>query len=102
MDDKDRRIVESLRENARTSTATLGRALGVSRATVQNRIDKMVSQGTILRFTIELGQPVEESAIRALVLLKASPGDTRALIARLRKITAVESFTSLNGDFDFA
>ncbi|MCQ4633996.1 Lrp/AsnC family transcriptional regulator [Shinella sp. CPCC 100929] len=102
MDDKDRFILESLRENARISTATLGRELRVSRATIQNRIDKLVAQGVISRFTIELGDTSDETAIEALVLLKTSSVDTRPLIIKLRKIKNLVSFTSLNGDYDFA
>nr|WP_305112807.1 Lrp/AsnC family transcriptional regulator [Shinella lacus] len=102
VDDKDRFILESLRENARISTATLGRELRVSRATIQNRIDKLVAQGVISRFTIELGDTSDETAIEALVLLKTSSVDTRPLIIKLRKIKNLVSFTSLNGDYDFA
>ena len=38
MDEVDRLLLSRLRENARESTASLGRALGLSRTTVQSRI----------------------------------------------------------------
>ena len=45
MDDKDHRLLTLLRENARRPVSTLADALGVSRGTVQNRIDRMIERG---------------------------------------------------------
>lgn len=102
MDEKDRFILESLNENSRISTAQLARTLGISRATVQNRIDRMVMTGVISRFTLALGDTQQEPAIEAMVLLKVTSADTRPLISKLRQIGGIRSLTSLNGDFDFA
>lgn len=102
MDEKDRYILARLKENARVTTATLGRALGVSRVTIQNRINKLVAQGVIARFTIEEGDQARSSLVEALVLLKTNAVDTRSLITRIRKFPGILSFTSLNGQYDFA
>ena len=45
MDDVDRRLLALLRDDARLSAATLARTLGVSRATVQNRIARLYASG---------------------------------------------------------
>ena len=54
MDDVDRQLIAMLRNDARTAVATLAKRLGVSRGTVQNRIDRMIAQGAILGFTLRL------------------------------------------------
>src|SRR5690606_4991678 len=45
--DSDERLLALLRENARCSTAELARRLGLSRTTVQSRIDRLEKQGVI-------------------------------------------------------
>ena len=42
----DQELLNLLRENARTSTAQLARRIGVSRTTVQSRLERLESEGT--------------------------------------------------------
>jgi len=87
--------------DARCSAAELARELGVSRATVQNRIDKLKANGTIKRFTIELGQSGMGALIEALALITLASGDSRKIIAQFRKYPEIEAITSANGAYDF-
>ncbi len=100
MDNIDRELLRHLSGDARRSAAELARELGVSRATIQNRIDKLKANGTIARFTVELGGKVENALVDALVLLKLAPGDSRRIIDQLRRIPEVQSLGSVNGVFD--
>jgi DNA-binding Lrp family transcriptional regulator len=63
MDNTDRRLVSLLRDNARLPVTSLAAILGVSRATVQNRIDRLVRDGAITGFTIKLRPDAEPAAI---------------------------------------
>lgn len=100
MDNIDRELLRLLSGDARRSAAELARELGVSRATIQNRIDKLKANGTIARFTVKLGGLVENALVDALVLLKLAPGDSRRIIDQLRRIPEVQSLGSVNGVFD--
>jgi DNA-binding Lrp family transcriptional regulator len=51
LDEIDRRLIELLRSDARLPAVALARRLSVARATVQNRIDKLIAQGVLLGFT---------------------------------------------------
>ena len=66
LDDTDYRLLAILRDNARTPVTSLAHALGVSRGTVQNRIDKLLENGIIRGFTIRLKPESEPHAIRAM------------------------------------
>ncbi|MFM2342433.1 MAG: hypothetical protein RLZZ592_2086 [Pseudomonadota bacterium] len=46
LDETDLKLIALLRRNARTPVAALARALGVTRATVQNRIARARSSAT--------------------------------------------------------
>ncbi len=52
MDNQDLRLIALLREDARMPVAQIAKQLGVSRGTVQNRIDRLVAQRVLLGFTV--------------------------------------------------
>ncbi len=52
MDKKDKKILEILRENSRTSFKELGRKLDMTDVAAKNRVTKLLDNGTITKFTI--------------------------------------------------
>ncbi|MDA4844543.1 Lrp/AsnC family transcriptional regulator [Hoeflea poritis] len=100
MDDTDRGLLRILMRDGRRSVSDLASDLGVSRATVQNRIARMTDRGTIAKFTVELGPDDEEAVISAFCLLKLIANDTRPTAAALRKIEGTGDIHSLSGSFD--
>ncbi|WP_348240007.1 Lrp/AsnC family transcriptional regulator, partial [Salmonella enterica] len=69
LDEIDRRLIDLLRKDGRMPAATLARSLGVSRATVQNRIDRLISRGVLVGFTARLRSDVETVPVRALTMI---------------------------------
>lgn len=100
MDDTDKRLLTALRENARWSTAELGRRLGLSRTTVQSRIDRLERQGVIVGYSARLSPEHERGAVRAHVLITVRPKEARAVEAALRNIPQVRALQSVSGVFD--
>ena len=52
MDSLDRDILDILRRDARTPYTEIAGQVGTSEGTVRNRVDRLVSEGVIERFTI--------------------------------------------------
>ena len=50
----DRRLIYALKQDGRASVTTLAAMLKVSRATVQSRMERLITTGVIQRFTIEV------------------------------------------------
>ena len=100
MDDLDGRLIALLRENARTPTATLAKALRVSRGTVQNRIDRMQASGTLLGFTVRLDAGDDARRVRAVTCIAIEGGRSAAVVASLRRIAALRIVHSTNGRWD--
>ena len=100
MDNLDRRLLALLRENARTSIASLAKALGVARGTVQNRIARLERDGTIVGYSVRLKPQVEEHRIRALMAIAVEGNHIEAVIASLRGDPAVGALHSTNGRWD--
>ena len=76
MDDIDRRLIALLRTDARASVASLAKALRVSRGTVQNRMARLQSDGTVVGFTLRL-KPDDAGMHKRLGDLLAARGRCR-------------------------
>lgn len=53
MDQIDREIIQILRQEGRASYTDVGEEVGVSEGTVRNRVERMLENGVIERFTVE-------------------------------------------------
>src|SRR5260221_12315082 len=71
IDAVDRRILALLRENARMSTALLGRQLGVSRTTVHSRIERLLARRVITGVTVRMGADQERDQIQGQGMIAA-------------------------------
>jgi DNA-binding Lrp family transcriptional regulator len=100
MDETDRELLSHLRENARASTAALGRALGLSRTTVQSRIGRLERSGVISGYTVKVAEAHEQGLIRALVMITVSPRASAGVEAALRRMPDVRALHSVAGPFD--
>jgi len=100
LDETDRRLIEMLRDDSRLPTATLARRLGVSRGTVQNRIDRLVAAEIIQGFTIRLQSDVEAGLISAITSLEIRSSDHKPVIAELKRIPEIARVYATNGRWD--
>ncbi|MBL0705044.1 Lrp/AsnC family transcriptional regulator [Sinomonas cellulolyticus] len=98
--DLDRRLLSALREDGRESVANLARRLGVTRATVSSRIDKLVSSGTIVGFTARVREEVDSEEIHAVTLIEVEGRSTGNVIASLRGLPEITALHTTNGRWD--
>lgn len=99
IDDTDRKILALLRENARAPSVELARRAGISRTTLQSRIERMEGAHIIAGYTIRSGEQ-DRQAIRAHVMITAVPKLAPAVESALRKIPEVRTLHSVSGTFD--
>lgn len=100
MDDLDYKLLGLLTSDARASVSDLANELGVSRGTVQNRIDRMKRDKVIHRFTVQMGSDEEDHQISAFTLIKLNADDGKVAIASLKRIDGVLDISTLSGAFD--
>jgi len=96
----DERLLALLRENSRASAATLARRLGVSRTTVQSRIERLERNGIITGYSLRTADEYEKGLVRAHVLITARPKLAASVETALRNIPEVRTLHSVNGAFD--
>ena len=100
MDAIDRRLVALLRENARLSIASLATQLGLSRATVQNRIDRLVRQQILLGFTVRTTAEAAAHRVRAVMLISVEGDRSDAVLQTLRGYPEIRALHTTNGRWD--
>lgn len=98
--DADRSLIALLRDNARASTAELARRLGVSRTTVQSRLERLEKSGVIAGYSVKLSPDYERNLVRAHILVTALPKLSASVEAVLRRIPEVRTLHSVSGNFD--
>jgi DNA-binding Lrp family transcriptional regulator len=100
MDDIDRQLIGLLRSDARASVASLAKKLGVARGTVQNRMARLLANGTILGYTARLKPDAAEPRVRAFMTVAVEGTQVDAVIKALRGEPSVEALYSTNGRWD--
>lgn len=100
LDETNRQLISLLRKDARMPVAELAKRLGVSRATVQNRMQKLKDEGVILGYTVKLGTELTEAPIRASMSIQAASSEEESVIARLRGHPNVRRVHHTTGRWD--
>ncbi|MDH5835631.1 Lrp/AsnC family transcriptional regulator [Luteimonas kalidii] len=96
----DAQLLSALRENARASTAEIARRLGLSRTTVQSRIDRLEREDVIRGYTVRVNEEVERGHVRAHILITVLPKQMPAVVQALRGMPEVRSLHSVSGAHD--
>ena len=100
MDDLDEHLLAKLRDNARAPVAELARALGLSRTTVQSRLQRLERSGVIAGYAVRLSEAREAAMIHAFVMLTVEPKQAAAVTAALKRLPGVRRLQSVSGPFD--
>lgn len=99
-DHLDQQLISLLREDGRASISKLSEQLKVSRGTVQNRIDRLVSSGAILGFTVRAHEALEAGAIKAVMMIEVVGRSTAQVIKTLKGLPQLVKLHTTNGSWD--
>jgi DNA-binding Lrp family transcriptional regulator len=99
-DEIDLKLISELRRDGRAAISTLAGRIGVARGTVQARLDRLISDGTIRRFTIDTRGSEDVNAIRAIMSIEIQGSAARAATRALRGMPEVTALHTTNGSWD--
>jgi len=83
VDDKDKVIIGMLRKNARSSLRDIAEVVEMSPSSVRNRIENLVKNGLIKRFTVDVDYRKMGYEIQVIVLITSRPGSSEVLYRSL-------------------
>ena len=98
LDERDFKILEFLRKDARTPFTDIGKALGISDSTVHIRVEKMIEQGVIGKFTITVNDEAL-GRVASLLMLDVVPGHFEEVVPNLIQSEKVEEIFELQGAY---
>ena len=98
VDEIDERIMRLLEENSRMTYVEIGRTVGLSEGAVRNRVQALVSEGVINRFTIEKSST---HGVRALTMITVNPGTPTYEVSKtVNQLAGVERIYEVTGEYD--
>lgn len=100
MDDLDRALISELRINGRASIPQIATILGVARGTIQRRFDRLIENGDIKGFTVQLRNDACAKQIRAFMIIAMSEAPLRASISAIKRIPGLNGVYDTNGTWD--
>jgi DNA-binding Lrp family transcriptional regulator len=99
LDATDHKLIALLQDNARLSTVALAKAVGLSRSTVQERLQRLEAAGVIAQYTVRLGSGGDP--LRAWLWLRYAEGfSCDDVVPLLAELPAVRLAHSVAGEID--
>ena len=100
LDILDMRIIKCLTENSRRTYRSIAEEAGVSEATIKNRIDRLVEEKVINKFTIMMDYHKLGRAIKAFIGLKVQPAKIHDIVDKMKINPDVHVLYRTSGDVD--
>ncbi len=103
LDDKDLAILKVLCRNSRAQISEISKLTDIPRITVYNRIQRMVKEGVIKKFTALLNYKVLDLPVVAFILISFSPDfkiSQRTLAKSISVMKNVEEVHIIAGEWD--
>ncbi|MFD2174568.1 Lrp/AsnC family transcriptional regulator [Rhodobacter lacus] len=100
LDETDGRLIAALRRDGRAAVSDLAAQLGLSRATVRARIERLTARGEIAGFTVLTRSDIASAPVRGMMLLTVDGRATERVIARLLGLPPVQAVHTTNGQWD--
>ncbi len=100
MDDTDRRLIACLRHDARRSISDLALELGLSRATVRARINRLERDRDILGYSVVVKGDADASPVRGIMMIEIEGRSTDQVIRALSGCPEITAIHTTNGRWD--
>lgn len=97
---EDEKLIALLQRDGRASISDLARALSLSRATVQSRLQKLQENGVIKGYTLELGEAFLANLVSAHVSIKVKQKLTARTNTELRQMSQISALYAISGEYD--
>ena len=100
LDEMDQRLIAELRRDGRAALSDLAESLGLSRATVRARMERLTTRGEIAGFTVLTRGDVSVLPVRGMMMIGIEGRGAEKITARLTGLPAVQAVHSTIGKWD--
>lgn len=100
MDQTDLNLIASLRHNARRSLSDLALELGLSRATVRARINRLEQSRNIVGYSVIVKGDADALPVRGIMMIEIEGRSTDQVIRALSGFPEIAAIHTTNGKWD--
>ena len=94
----DEKIIDFLKNDSRESFVDIGKKLKLSESAVRRRVKNLVDNGTIKKFTVEVDNANNTSAI--VLISVDSAMDTSKVSSKITKLDGIKTVYEITGQYD--
>lgn len=98
VDNKDERIIEILKHNSRTSIKEIAKSTKIRPSTVHQRIQKLIENGIIEKFTIKLNNKAISENFIVFIFVKG--GTTEYIDSKILNNPHIKEVFGVTGEYD--
>ncbi|MFC0407215.1 Lrp/AsnC family transcriptional regulator [Roseomonas elaeocarpi] len=100
MDNIDQRLITILRHDARRGISDLANELGLARATVRNRIERLEARGDIIGYTVILRSDALALPVRGITMIGVEGRMADKVVDALAGFPEIRAVHTTNGKWD--
>ena len=101
IDKIDRKLIELLKLNSKTSFAEISKKISLSPSSVRERINKLEDIGAIKGYSLEIDQALLGNSLEVFILLKVFTGKLQYAIGELNKYPEILKAHRITGPHNF-
>lgn len=94
------RLLRLLQENSRRTISDLAEQLNLSRATVQQMMQRLEHQGIIQGYTVKINPHYQQSQVSAYVMISIVGKKTSDIVRQLNKHPQLNMLCTISGQYD--
>ncbi|MAE03070.1 Lrp/AsnC family transcriptional regulator [Porticoccaceae bacterium] len=93
-------LLRLLQENSRRTISDLASELGLSRATVQQTMERLERKGVIQGYTIKINPHYQQQQVSAYIMISVVPKKTADIIRQIHKHPQLDMLCTISGQYD--
>ena len=93
-------LINLLQENSRRSVSDLAKQLGLSRATVQQAMERLERTGVIQGYTVKINPDYEQRRVSAYIMISVVSQKTTKIVQQIHKHPQLDMLCTISGQYD--
>lgn len=96
----EQQLLRLLQENSRRTVSDLANELGLSRATVQQTMERLERKGVIQGYTIKINPHYQQQQVSAYIMISVIPRKTADIVLQIYKVPQLDMLCTISGQYD--
>jgi DNA-binding Lrp family transcriptional regulator len=93
-------LISLLQENSRRPVSDLAKQLGLSRATVQQAMERLEHTGVIQGYTVKINPHYEQRRVSAYIMISVVSQKTSNIVQQIQKHPQLDMLCTISGQYD--